>query len=154
MSLDPLAFSNRAGRWMPENGSSAVLYTSVERDGALAEISFHWAQLTPLPTKPLALHKLGVRTHNTLRLLRADLSQLGVDVDRFGEMHYLRTQEIGAAVAFLGHDGLIAPSARWKCDNLVLFNDNHSMAAELEVVSTEAVEWLAWARSAGFVRTA
>lgn len=138
---------------MPESGSSAVLYTSLEREGALAEISFHWSQLTPLPTKPLALHRLGIRTHNTLRLLRADLSQLGVNSDHLAEMNYERTQEIGAAVAFLGHDGLIAPSARWQCDNLMVFNDNQSVTSELEVISTETVSWLAWARAEGFLPT-
>ncbi|HUB48953.1 MAG TPA: RES family NAD+ phosphorylase [Acetobacteraceae bacterium] len=120
-NLDPLAFSHRAGRWMPENGTAAVLYTSVEREGALAEIAFHWSQLTPVPTKPVSLHRLEIQTHKTLRLLRGELGQLDVDLDRFGDMFYGRTQEIGAAVAFLGHDGLIAPSARWSCDNLMVF---------------------------------
>jgi len=149
--LDPLAFSARAGRWMPENGSSSVLYTSQTRDGALAEISFHWAQLTPLPTKPVRIHTLGVETDNTLRLIRADLTQLGVDLDRFGEMDYGRTQEIGAAVAFLGHDGLIGPSARWACDNVMLFGDNSQVSSRLELILSETVEWREWARRHGFI---
>lgn len=151
MNLDPLAFSPRAGRWMPEQGNSSVLYTSTEREGALAEISFHWSQLIPLPTKPASLHRLGVQTNNTLRLLRGDLIQLGVDIDRFSEILYERTQAIGAAVAFLGHDGLIAPSARWQCDNLMLFGDNIGATNRLEVIATEAIAWVDWATAAGFI---
>jgi hypothetical protein len=37
-------------------------------------------------------------------------------------------QEIGAAVEFLGCDGLIAPCARWDCENLMLFPDSASLA--------------------------
>ena len=40
-SLDPLASSYSGGRWMRRDGAG-VLYTSLAREGALAEISFHW----------------------------------------------------------------------------------------------------------------
>jgi hypothetical protein len=149
-SLDPLAFSTGAGRWGRE-GSVAVLYTSLKPDGALAEISFHWSRMTPLPTKPAVLHRLRVTTKGTLRLIRAQLAALSVDLDRFGELNYVRTQEIGEAVAFLGHDGLIVPSARCDCDNLVLFNDNQTIETELEVMSSEEVDWLAWGRDHGII---
>jgi hypothetical protein len=56
-----------------------VLYTSLEREGALAELSYHWSQLTPLPSKPAMLHRLAVDTGKTLRLVRASLSHLGID---------------------------------------------------------------------------
>lgn len=92
LSLDPLLFSTRSGRWMPEN-RTAVLYTSLEGDGALAEISFHLAQQTPLPSKPVSLHKLRVATDKTLRLVRTDLDRLGVEPAKFGEFGYPRTQE-------------------------------------------------------------
>jgi hypothetical protein len=58
------------------------------------------------------VHTLRVAAHRTLKLVRADLSSrwacpkaptAGVDMPR--------TQEIGAAVEFLGCDGLIAPCA-------------------------------------------
>ena len=49
-SLDPLATSRSGGRWMPASVAS-VLYTSLQREGALAEISFHWSQWTPVPSK-------------------------------------------------------------------------------------------------------
>jgi hypothetical protein len=76
-SLDPLAPSTRGGRWAPPN-EVAVLYTSLAREGALAEIAFYWGQLTPLPSKPAVLHRLRVTAKRTLRLILADLETLGV----------------------------------------------------------------------------
>jgi RES domain-containing protein len=145
MSLDPLTPSTRGGRWAP-TGEVSVLYTSKEREGALAEIAFHWGQLTPLPSKPAALHRLRLTTRRTLRLIQTDLVSLGVDLGAYRSVNYVRTQVIGAAVAFLERDGLIIPSARWDCENLVLFTDNHDLGDRLEVAETEAVDWRAWAR--------
>lgn len=53
-NLDPLVGSYNGGRWMRPDVAS-VLYTSLTRDGALAEIVFHWSQLDPRPTKPIVL---------------------------------------------------------------------------------------------------
>jgi hypothetical protein len=99
----------------------------------------------------LKISRLAVSTAKTLRLARADLEQLGVDMALYGERDYVRTQSIGAALAFLGLAGLIAPSARWSCDNLMIFTENHSLNHKLEVVSAEEVEWQPWARSHGFL---
>ena len=59
-SLDPLASSFSGGRWMQPSGAG-VLYTSLQREGSLAEITFHWSQLSPRPTKPVVLHDLPSR---------------------------------------------------------------------------------------------
>lgn len=128
-----------------------MLYTSLRREGALAEISYHWAQLTPWPTKPAMLHRLGVSAERRLRLLKADLEELNVDMKRYQDVNYHRTQEIGAAVAFLGCDGLMVPSARWACENLVLFTENHALTNKLEPISSEEVDWQAWAKKVGFL---
>jgi RES domain len=149
-NLEPTTPSTAGGRWSPADGP-AVLYTSLQREGALAEISFHWSQFEPRPTKPALIHRLGVRSNRTLRLIRSSLDGLGIDTKRFGEPNYLRTQEIGAAVAFIGCDGLIAPSARWTCDNLILFIDNLAMDIDIRVMATEEVDWQEWARSTGML---
>jgi hypothetical protein len=148
-SLDPLAPSTSGGRWAPK-GLVPVLYTSLLREGALAEISFHWSQLTPPPSRPAVLHRLGVVAERGLRLLRADLEKLDVDMKRYEDVNYNRTQEIGAAVAFLGCDGLLVPCARWSCENLILFAENHALSSKLEAVSSEEIDWQAWAKDAGF----
>lgn len=145
MGLDPLAPSTRGGRWA-QPGGAAVLNSSLDRDGALAEISFHWGRLTPLPSKPAALHRLRAKVAKALHLIEADFQILGVDPAEYRSPNYRRTQEIGAAVAFLGHDGLIVPSARWPCENLVIMMDNHDLNNELSVVSTEEIDWRTWAK--------
>ena len=149
-NLDPLASSYSGGRWMQRDGA-AVLYTSLARDSALAEISFHWGQLDPRPTKPVVMHTLRVLTHRTLKLLRADLSVFGISDSMYAEINPARTQEIGAAVEFLGCDGLIAPCSRWKCDNLVLFTDKMGLDATVEVVTSEVVDWVSWATEHGML---
>ncbi len=70
-----------------------------------------------------------------------------VDWDRYSETDYERTQEIGAALSLLGCDGLLAPSARWPCENLILLMDNQAPGSCLEVLSTEEIDWVAWARA-------
>jgi hypothetical protein len=107
--------------------------------------------LDPRPTKPAFVHQLRVRANRALRLIRAKLEELGTDMTQFDVPNYARTQEIGAAAAFIGCDGLIVPSARWSCDNLILFTDNLAMDIELEVLSVEEVSWEDWARSAGLI---
>jgi len=148
--VDPLASSYSGGRWMRRDGAG-VLYTSLAREGALAEISFHCSQLTPRPTKPVMLHTLRGVAHRTLKLVRADLETLGVPESAYGGVNMPRTQEIGAAVEFLGCDGLIAPCARWSCDNLILFLDRMGVDASLEIVQSEAVDWINWATARGLI---
>jgi RES domain-containing protein len=146
LGLNPLTPSLAGGRWTPKD-VTPILYTSLERNGALAEISFHLSQLAPRPSKPVTVHRIRATARTAIRLLRADLISLGVDWDQYGSIGYQRTQEIGAAVAFLECDGLIAPSARWSCENLMLFMNNHALANRLELDTSETVEWVAWARS-------
>lgn len=147
-NLDPTTPTSSGGRWSIKTGT-AVLYTSLERDGSLAEIAFHWGRMTPINTKPVLVHRLAVETQRTLRLARADLGKLGVDMDRFGSLAYERTKEIGAAAAFIELDGLIVPSARWDCEHLVLFPENLGLEVTIAVVASEEVDWLAWAREKG-----
>lgn len=150
-NLDPLVGSYNGGRWMRPD-AAAVLYTSLARDGALAEIVFHWSQLTPRPTRPMLLHTLRVAAQRTLRLIRADLEALGVSEAAYQGINSPRTQAIGAAAEFLGCDGLIAPSARWSCDNLVLFPDRMGIDATLEPVASETVDWVHWGTAHGFLK--
>ena len=89
LNHDPLAPSRNAGRWAFRD-DTPVLYTSLERDGAIAELAYHWGLLTPAPTKPAAIHQLRVETDAVLRLVRADLTDLGVDIDDFASLDYSR----------------------------------------------------------------
>lgn len=130
-----------------------VLYSSLERDGALAEVVSYLTLLTPLPlSRPLKMSRLGVSTAKTLRLGRLSLEVLSVDMAQYGTRDYGRTQSIGAALAFLGLDGLIAPSARWRCDNLMIYQANHLLNERLEAIEEAQVDWGEWARKHGFIK--
>ena len=97
------------------------------------------------------MHTLLLHTENSLRLLRSDLASLGVDDGSYDAVLYDATQRAGAAAAYLGFDGLIAPSARWPCDNLMLFQENCEGKSSPSIVQTETVEWQGWARANGFM---
>lgn len=144
---DPLQGGRSNSRWC--NGEFDVLYTSIERDGAVAEM---YALLSLQPVFPSKVsfqcYKLGVHTQHTLKILNlAELAPLGVHVDRYQDRNYERTQEIADAAYFLGFDGLIVPSARWNCANFVLFTDRIApdklMVDEHE---TNLIDWPEWRR--------
>ena len=127
----------------------SVLYGAAERDGALAEINFHISRgQSVFPSRMRHdLFELEVSAHQTLVL--ADLKQLkrlGVDDSRYRELLYTRTQEIGAAAAFLGFNGLVVPSARWNCQNIILFLDAINLE-DVRTISAEPVDWKAWRQS-------
>lgn len=140
--LDPLAPSSYGGRWSAPKGQ-AVLYTSFEWAGALKELSYHWAQQIPIPNKPILVHTLRVHTGRTLRLRRTTLETLGLGDAAFRGDDVSRMQEIGEAAGFLEFDGLIVPSVRYDCDNLIIFSANSGPGAGLfEVISSDEInDW-------------
>jgi len=148
---DVLQGSAPGGRWDP--GTFDVLCASLAREGALEETHFHLSRQPVFPSRLRAvLHRIAVSTRRTLKL--ADLSAvagLGVSVEGYGGLDYARTQEIGDAAQFLGFDGVIAPSARWRCGNLVIFTDCFA-AGELTVVERDPVDWDAWRAERGRLR--
>ena len=136
--------SRGSGRWNPSDLS--VLYGAKEPDGAVAETHFHLSQgQSVFPSRMRhVLHELVVLTGRTLVL--ANISQLvalGVEEARYSEILYARTQEIADAAAFIGFDGIIAPSARWSCENVVLFLDAFNLE-DARVVGETPVDWKAW----------
>ncbi len=156
-NAEPCAASSNGGRWaLPERDGLTIpiLYTSLEPEGALAEVASYLALLTPIPQKQLMLHTIEVSTSNSLKLLEVDLCALGVDMEHYQEREYLTTQKIGAALNFLGFDGLIAPSARWECDNLMLYTDNHELEHKLDVTCSKEKDWFSWAQQQGIIEAA
>jgi RES domain-containing protein len=136
--------SRGSGRW--NTSEMSVLYGASIPDGAIAEIHFHLSRgQSVFPSRIRHdLFELTVRARQTLVLADMDqLRQLGVEDSRYRELLYTRTQEIAAAAAFLGFDGLIAPSARGDCQNIVLFLDVIDLE-EIRTVSAQPVDWKAW----------
>lgn len=133
--------SRGGGRWNPDHLS--VLYCAQEADGAVAEIFFHLSRgQSVFPSRMRHdLFELRIQTENTLRLVEMEqLEKLGVDPARYHELLYERTQQIGDAAAFLGFDSLIVPSARYRCNNLVLFLAEFNLE-NVEVVSQTPIDW-------------
>ena len=94
------------------------------------------------------VHVIEVETQRTLRFADlASLSPLGVDVARYETFDYSATQAIGAAAYFLEFDGLVVPSARFPCLNLVLFVERLPAVGHLQIRATDSIDWNAWRRS-------
>lgn len=142
---DALRGSAANGRWTPSGGEFEVLYTSLERAGALAEIGY---RLSLEPVWPSRLehevHLIAVETDRTLRFADLEsLSPLGVEIARYHTFEYQATQAIAAAAYFLEFDSLIVPSARFPCANLVIFTER---ATPLVLRNSQAVDWESWRR--------
>ena len=120
---DPTLGSPSQSRWC--DGQFDVLYTALERDGAVAEINALLMLQPVIPSKmKWQCHELKVRLEKTLRIGELPaLQKLSVDISAYQESRYERTQMIAEAAHFLGFDGLIVPSARWACHNLVAFTE-------------------------------
>lgn len=140
---DPLQGSASGGRWDPTLFD--VLYTALDPDGAVAEVHFHLSRQPVFPSRIRhRLHRIGVRTDKTLRLPDLDaMVSLGVDPARYREILYAPTQAIGDAAYFLGFDSIIAPNARWSCNNLILFTDQIATDG-LEVFESAEINWTQW----------
>ena len=148
---DPLQPSHISGRW--DMGANDALYTSLDPDGAVAEIHFRLRQEPVFPSRSKAsLYKLRVSIPEVVRFEGLEaLRSLGVDADNYHRILYDRTQAIGDAAQFLGRKGLIAPSARWSCLNLVLYEIDPEA---IEILDREGIDWDAWrARTAPIRRT-
>lgn len=142
-SVDPLASSTNAGRWMMK-GVTSVLYTSLTFEGAMGELCHHWGSLTPKPSKPATISELAIGIESSMKLVKTDLTELGVTDAEFDEPDYINMQKIGAACSFLEIEGLIVPNARWDCNNLVLFTSNVKSLDSIDLVKSEDINWLEW----------
>jgi len=145
-----------SGRWSSSDGTFGVLYTSLKKDGAIAEVH-SWYRLQPVfPSTSVFSHRLGVShpwPFNVIDIADlADLIPLGVAVTQYQDRDYRRTQEIAAAVYSLGFDGMMVPSARWpSCTNVLVFADRiHGGSLTCDTSATQRVRWGAWCRQHGY----
>lgn len=154
--FDPLRAGRSGGRW--DDGSFDVLYTSLERSGALAEAHFHAYRGQPiLPSKiSKTVHKLEANLARVLDL-SADgaLAQIGADIADYGRLHYVERereyptlQQIAEVAFFLEFEAIMVPNARYACANLVIFTES-TRPDQIVVVEQEAVDLGAWQRIFG-----
>lgn len=128
---DPTQCSSSGGRW--DDGTFDVLYTSQLRAGAFGEMKFHLMRGQPvIPSRvSYRLYEIEVSLERALKIEdMATLTRIGLDASRYGQLsyeekhaEYPRSQDIGEAAHFLDYDGLIVPSARHDCLNVVVFCD-------------------------------
>lgn len=154
---DPLRGSASGGRW--DDGTFDVLYTSMESDGAVAELYYHLSRGQSVFPSKMQFRRYEIQANLSRSLRLADmtaLQNLGMDTSRFGALNYEqkqheypRTQEIAEIAHFLDFDGLVVPSARWECRNVVIFTDR----VPPESLSVEndhgPVNWDEWKRNSG-----
>lgn len=140
--------SDAAGRWSPP-GEFEVLYASLEPEGAIAEIGYRLFLEPVWPSRiEHEIHRIDLKLDQTFRLADlSSLSRLGVNVAKYENFDYGATQAIASAARFLEFDGLIVPSARHGCLNLVVFLDRIGPDFRIEVRETQPVDWSGWRKS-------
>jgi RES domain-containing protein len=151
---DVLRPSRAGGRW--DDGTFDVLYTSTDRDGALAESYFHATGAQPLPpSKPVKrLFELAVELDRVLDLTAdGKLAALGVNMAAYGRLSYLKRtseypslQQIGEAAFFYGYEAILVPNARWPASNVVVFTENAPPGC-ISIVADEIVDLIGWGRA-------
>jgi RES domain-containing protein len=134
----PVRANVSGGRWNPP--SIAAIYTSRERETALAEAGYY-ISLQPLrPKAKRTLYTINISLRTVVDLTApAALRFLGITADVLRNDDQTSCRVIGAAVNWLGHDGLLVPSARRDSGtNLVIFR--HDLASnDFEVVDKEVI---------------
>lgn len=151
---DALAGYRAGGRW--DDGTFDVLYTSLHRDGAMAETVFHMRRGQPvIPSKPAKrLHSIGMELDHVLALDSLDeLKGLGADTSQFGQLAYAQRdieypslQEIAEVAHFLAFEAMLVPNARWNCKNLVVFTERCRPSSMELLGSGEIVDLNDWHR--------
>lgn len=82
---------------------------------------------------------------------RRVIEGLGIDLMRYGSLvygqhkrEYPRTQEVGEVAHFLDFDGMLVPSARRDCANVVLFCEKIPPDGITVVEDHGPIDWNAW----------
>jgi RES domain-containing protein len=130
--------NTRGARWNPPG--IAAIYTSLTREGVLAEAE-HQLFIQPIrPRVTRTIHTLDISLSSVLDLADIDLlARLGVGPAALGADEMSACQELGGATQWLDHDGLLIPSARSEAFNLVIFPANRGPDASFKVTASEPV---------------
>lgn len=137
--VQPSKPNDRGARWNPPR--VAAIYTSLARETVMAEADYAIGLQSPRPSGRRVLYRLHVKLSSVLDLAEdeATLRDLGIAANELSSLAWGACQEVGGAAAWLGHDGLIVPSARHAGRNLVIFPSNRDEYAVFEEMSQETV---------------
>ena len=110
-SQPPTRANTGGARWNEPN--LAAIYTSCERETALAEAEYY-ISLQPLrPRAKRTLFTIHLSLKNVLDLTATNLlARLGITTDVLSGADQAPCRIVGSAANWLGHDGLLVPSAR------------------------------------------
>ncbi|WP_370691195.1 RES domain-containing protein [Bradyrhizobium sp.] len=99
---------------------------------------------------PAPFEKFGCRRRGAY--LAGLVSTSAFDKTPLRKSGYSRTQEIADATVFLGFTGLVVPSARWDCTNLVVFTERTNPGQLTIIGSPKPVDWTSWREHRAAVR--
>ena len=137
------------GRW--DDRTFDALYTSLNRDGAIAERRFHLFRGQPIPPSKGRHELFELRASLAAVIVFPDrkaLQAIGMNAAGYGRASYAgrqgeypRSQEVAEACYFLGADGILAPNARHASQNLIVFCEQDT-ALEIETVRSHGLlDW-------------
>jgi RES domain-containing protein len=135
----PDAENTRGARWNPPG--VAAIYTSLTREGALAEAE-HQIAIQPIrPRARRTLYTLEIALAGVLDLTDSTLLQnLGVRPAELAADDMVACRQLGGAAHWLERDGLLLPSARSSATNLVIFPSARPSDARFEILEEKPVE--------------
>lgn len=123
--------NDRGARWNPRG--IAALYLCLERSGVIAEGDFAVAAQPFRPRARRFVYEVGLSLANVLDLSDpTTLASTGLHDSDIASDDHSACREVGAAVAWLEHDGLLVPSARTSATNLVIYPANRPPDARYE----------------------
>ena len=126
----------RGARWNPFEVNA--IYVSLEREAALAEAAYALSVQPVPPRVRRRLYRVEVYLASVMDLRdKVVLAKLGVVEKVLRAVQYRACQQVGGAVAWLGHDGLLVPSARAEGSNLVIFPTNQTENYKFETIASE-----------------
>jgi RES domain-containing protein len=128
--------NTRGARWNPPG--TAAIYTSLTREGVLAEAE-HQLSIQPIrPRVKRTIHTLDITLCSVLDLTSMQaLARVGIGPGELGGDDMLACQQVGGATSWLDHDGLLIPSARAEAVNLVIFPASRTPDASFSVTASE-----------------
>lgn len=119
-------------RWNP--AQIPAIYASLGQEVAVAEADYY-ISLQPLrPRAKRKIYRINVQLDSVLDLSNWEtLANFGLNKESFNTIEHSACQLIGGAVEWLGHDGLLVPSARANGINLVIFPNRQKVNYRFEV---------------------
>lgn len=125
-SHPPARTNTHGARW--NAAGLEAIYTSCERETALAEAEYYISMQPLRPRAKRTLYTIRVSLKNVIDLTAPDLLlRLGITDAILSGLDHAPCRAIGSAANWLGHDGLLVPSARRRGGtNLVIYQQDLS----------------------------